>query len=106
MAEVGGQLRCDGRTLKYETVVVGHFELQDTFLLREREEGGGSGRRCALPVMLAAAQKCPKLSPVQEQSSTNVSWAEGKGGGEIRQGAGRSRSPRGGSHIFYFLASQ
>ena len=77
-----------------------------SFSEREREEGGGSGRRCALPVMLAAAQKCPKLSPVQEQSSTNVSWAEGKGGGEIRQGAGRSRSPRGGSHIFYLLASQ
>ena len=72
----------------------------------EREEGGGSERRYALPVMLAPARKCPKLSPVQEQSSTNVSWAEGKGGGEIRQGAGRSRSPRGGSHIFYFLASQ
>ena len=34
MAEVGGQLRCDGRTLKNETVAVGYFELGlllDTF---------------------------------------------------------------------------
>ena len=28
MTEVGGQLRCDGRTLKYETVV-GYFELEE-----------------------------------------------------------------------------
>lgn len=51
MAEVGGQLRCDGRTLKYETVVVGYFELQDTFLLRERERKGevlGGGVLCPL----------------------------------------------------------
>ena len=42
MTEVGGQLRCDGRTLKYETVV-GYFEseeLWDTFQERERERKG------------------------------------------------------------------
>ena len=103
MAEVGGQLRCDGRTLKYETVVVGYFELQDTFLLRERERKGevlGGGVLCPLCSLQ------PRSVPSSTLCSRNVSWAEGKGGGEIRQGAGRSRSPRGGSHIFYFLASQ
>ena len=94
MAEVGGQLRCDGRTLKYETVVVGHFELQDIFSERER------GVLCPLCSLQ------PRSVPSSTLCSRNVSWAEGKGGGEIRQGAGRSRSPRGGSHIFYFLASQ
>ena len=48
MAEVGGQLRCDGRTLKYETVV-GDFELQDTFSERERKgEVLGGGVLCPL----------------------------------------------------------
>ena len=70
MTEVGGQLRCDGRTLKYETVV-GYLEseeLWDTFRESERGRGRIWEELCSAryapqkPAAAAAAHKCPKLS--------------------------------------------
>ena len=83
MAMVGGQSRCDGWTVRYETVV-GYFELEH--LLREREEGGGS-RIC--PLCSSAAHKCPK------QCGQRCQLGGREGVAEIRQGAGRSQRPGG-----------
>ena len=69
----------------------------------EGEEGGGSGRRNALPVMLPPAQKCPKLSPVQRGRAVQMSVGRKGRVEEIRQGAGRSRSPRRWKQYFPFL---
>ena len=94
MAMVGGQSRCDGWTVRYETVV-GYFELEH--LLGEREEGGGS-RIC--PLCSSAAHKCPK------QCGQRCQLGGREGVAEIRQGAGRSQRPGGagsGADIFQFL---
>ena len=82
-AMVGGQSRCDGWTVRYETVV-GYFELEH--LPREREEGGGS-RIC--PLCSSAAHKCPK------QCGQRCQLGGKEGVAEIRQGAGRSQRPAG-----------
>ena len=67
MAMVGGQSRCDGWTVRYETVV-GYFELEH--LLGEREEGE----------VLGSVRYAPQL-PISVPSSAarDVSWEEGKG---------------------------
>ena len=67
-AMVGGQSRCDGWTVRYETVV-GYFELEH--LLRERERKGE---------VLGSVRYAPQL-PISVPSSAarDVSWEEGKG---------------------------
>ena len=92
-AMVGGQSRCDGWTVRYETVV-GYFELEH--LLREREEGGGS-RIC--PLCSSAAHKCPK------QCGQRCQLGGREGVAEIRQGAGRSQRPAGAGSGAYISIS-
>ena len=75
-------------------------------LLREREEGGGSGRSYALPVMLLT--RLLLLLPISvpccggEQCGAQMSVGRKGRVAEIRQGAGRSRSPGGVEVIYRF----
>ena len=86
MAEVGGQLRCDGRTLKYETVVVGYFELQDTFSERERGRGRFweevcSARYARRSPEVSQAQPCAGAEQYKCQLGGREGWRRDKTGG-------------------------
>ena len=72
----------------------------------EREEGGGSGRSYALPVILL--NRLLLLLPISvpccggEQCGAQMSVGRKGRVAEIRQGAGRSRSPGGVEVIYRF----